>query len=85
MNRLNPKPASFAHRFNDDETFDSICHSCFQTVAQSAHEPDLQSVENLHVCNPSIVEHYRELSKAVSDYREERSDVSEGILNRSGN
>ena len=61
-----------------DGTFDSICPTCFQTIAQSTCEADLLNAEGGHVCNPSLVEHYREFSKAVSDYREERRDVSLG-------
>jgi hypothetical protein len=61
---------SFAHRRNDDGSFDSICPRCIQTIAHCACEPDLQNAEDSHVCNPSIVEHYRGLIKAVSDYRE---------------
>jgi len=80
MYKLNPQRVSFAHRRNDDGSFDSICPRCFRTIAQSASEPDLQNAEDSHVCNPSIVEHYRELSKAVSDYREERRNASEQVL-----
>jgi len=85
MYKLNPQRTSFAHRRNDDGTFDSICPTCFQTIAQSAREPDLQNAEGRHVCNPSLVEHYRGLSKALSDYREEKRDASQGTLNGCGN
>jgi hypothetical protein len=70
MCKLNKERFSFAHRRNHDCTFDSICPRCFRTIAESAREPELQNAEDSHVCNPSIVEHYRGLIKAVSDYRE---------------
>jgi hypothetical protein len=72
MYKFDRERSSFAHRCNDDGTFDSICPRCIQTIAQCAQEPDLQNAEDSHVCNPSIVEHYRGLIEAVSDYREER-------------
>ena len=71
MYGLNPALFLFAYRCNDDGTFRSICSRCLQTIAQSAREADLQNAEESHVCNPSIVERYRGLSKAVSDYRVE--------------
>jgi len=85
MYKLSPKQVSFAHRRNDDGSFDSICPTCFQTITHSACEPDLQSAEDSHVCNPSLVDHYRGLSKAVSDYREGKREESQGILNKCGN
>jgi hypothetical protein len=71
MYGLNPALFSFAYRSNDDGTFRSICSRCLQTIAQSAREADLQNAEDSHVCDPSTVERYRRLSKAVSDYRVE--------------
>lgn len=84
MYGLNPRRASFAHRFNDDGTFDSICPQCFRTIAQTEREPDLQNAEDSHVCEPWLVEHYRKLSKAVSDYRELKKDVPQRALDRCG-
>ena len=84
MYKSNPQRASFAHRRNDDGTYDSICPTCFRTIAQSARELDLHNAEDSHVCNPSLVEHYRGLSKAVSDYRAERRDVSMGFQTDAG-
>jgi hypothetical protein len=72
MHNLNTQHASFAHRRNDDGTVDSICPNCFQTIAKSPSEPDLQNAEDGHVCNPAVVEHYRELRNEVSKYRDER-------------
>jgi hypothetical protein len=82
MYKLDREHFSFAHRRNNDGTVDSICPSCFRTVAQSARESDLQAEENSHVCNPVIVEHYRGLSKAISDYAESKGHVPR-IIRRS--
>jgi len=75
---MKPKPvdrpsttrAVFAHRRNDDGTFDSICPTCFETIAQAVREPDLQDVEDGHICNPFLLEHYRPLSEDAK-YRKE--------------
>ena len=61
---------TFMHRHNRHGSWDSVCLRCFQTIARSAREPDLQqNGEDSHVCNPSIVEYYRDLSKSVLDFR----------------
>jgi hypothetical protein len=73
MYQVDRERCSFAHRNNDDGSFDSICHSCFQTIAQSECEQDLQAEERGHVCNPATVEHYRGLIEEVSDYRGEKN------------
>jgi hypothetical protein len=78
MYKVDRKRFSFAHRRNHDGTFGSICPRCFRTIAQSASEPDLQNAEDSHVCNPRIVEYYRGLSKAVSDYREKSKGHAQG-------
>lgn len=65
---------SFAHRLNDDGTFDSICPRCFATVAVKRNETELDSEERRHVCNPRVAERYRELSEAVAAYRKGRRD-----------
>jgi hypothetical protein len=37
-------------RLNPDGTYDSICPTCFQTVARCKNEAELARAENLHVC-----------------------------------
>jgi hypothetical protein len=69
MCKLDSERFSFARSGNEDRTFDSICPRCFQILARRARESDLQRAESSHVCDPSTVEHYRWLSKAVFDYR----------------
>ena len=69
MYKFDRKGFSFAHSRNLDGTFNSICSRCFRRIAESAGELDLDSEEDSHVCIPSLVIHYRWLSKAVSAYR----------------
>ena len=42
---------NFPHRHNADGTFDSICASCFVTVATEDNERDLLDWERNHVCS----------------------------------
>jgi hypothetical protein len=41
---------AWPHRLNPDGTYDSICPTCFRTIAHSSDENELARVENLHVC-----------------------------------
>jgi hypothetical protein len=41
----------FAHRMNDDRTFDSICMKCLRTVDTQSREVALTAKEQVHVCN----------------------------------
>ena len=63
---------SFPHRFNDDATIDSICPRCFITVGHCLQEAALERAERNHVCDPWLVERYRDLNKAVEEYRNGR-------------
>lgn len=44
--------ADYAHRRNDDGTFDSICLRCYRTVATANTESDLVFSEAKHLCPP---------------------------------
>lgn len=44
------KHPDFPHKRNRDNTFDSICLKCFQTIARSSNEGDLKVVEDAHAC-----------------------------------
>ncbi len=52
----------FAHRRNPDETFDSICRSCFATVGSHRPEWELEGIERRHICDPRVVERFQETS-----------------------
>jgi hypothetical protein len=42
----------YAHRPNNDGSYDSICTACFATVASVSDEAELMRHEQSHVCNP---------------------------------
>ena len=42
----------FARRPNRDSTIDSICTSCFQTIASATRLEELAFDEEKHVCDP---------------------------------
>ena len=42
----------FVHRSNTNGTTDSICKSCFLTIATAMWEADLESAERQHKCDP---------------------------------
>jgi hypothetical protein len=49
----------YAHRENQDGTYDSICPTCARTVARGLSEARLTEAERFHKClglSPSVVE-----------------------------
>jgi hypothetical protein len=42
-------PQTFARRQNEDHSVDSICMTCYQTIARDG---DVTSAEQCHICNP---------------------------------
>ena len=48
----------FPHRANEDGTFDSICPSCYVTVAHQRREADLEAFERRHICDEWLLERY---------------------------
>ncbi|MGH9589679.1 MAG: hypothetical protein ACRD25_04755 [Terracidiphilus sp.] len=40
----------------------SVCTRCFVTVAAATREADLDRAEMNHVCDPWLVEHWKELA-----------------------
>jgi hypothetical protein len=48
--------AMFAHRKNENGTFDSICPDCFSTVVRGLHtESQLAEFEDQHVCHSDLL------------------------------
>ena len=43
------------HRRNRDGTWDSICLTCFATVATTATELDLAEADRVHICAPAVL------------------------------
>jgi hypothetical protein len=65
---------SFARRLNDDATINSICPRCFVIVGHRLQEADLERAEQSHVCYSWRAEHYRDLRKALEQYRKGKGD-----------
>jgi hypothetical protein len=42
----------FAHRFNENGSYDSICTGCLLTLSTAKTEADLAQHERSHVCDP---------------------------------
>ena len=47
--------AFFAHRRNEDGTYDSICRECFAAIARGKTELELEISERNHVCDSSFL------------------------------
>jgi len=45
-----PDDSLFAHRRNDDGSFDSICWTCFAAAVRSKPESELPHYEKTHDC-----------------------------------
>jgi hypothetical protein len=46
---------SFPHRRNKDGSYDSICPTCYITVARSRQEADLADRESAHICHSAFL------------------------------
>lgn len=46
----------YAHRRNEDGSYDSICRVCFAAVVRSKPESDLAQYEETHGCAPDFLE-----------------------------
>jgi hypothetical protein len=51
---------SFPHRFMSG-VYESICPTCFRTVASNANEMELVYDEVKHLCDPTDLEKYEQL------------------------
>ena len=51
-NPRNIRFAQFFHRRNPNESFDSVCGLCFQTVATADSKDALGPSESVHICLP---------------------------------
>jgi hypothetical protein len=56
--------AQFPHRRDRDGLYDSICPTCFATVARSKPEAEMAELERAHVCNSSFLAERGQLSRA---------------------
>jgi hypothetical protein len=48
----------FPHRYNPDGTYDSICSTCFLTIATVQNEYDLAEIEATHICSQVRLNHF---------------------------
>jgi hypothetical protein len=63
MSPVFPTGTPFAHRSNRNGTTDTICRQCFATVATATWEAELERAERLHACDPSMLQHFRQLPR----------------------
>jgi len=49
------KITQFPHRKGSDGLYDSICPTCFATVARSKSEAEMRELEAAHVCNSAYL------------------------------
>jgi hypothetical protein len=47
--------AKFAHRRNNDGTFDAICSKCFKTVCYAESSAELIEAERNHICETPLL------------------------------
>jgi hypothetical protein len=60
--------SDYVHRSNLNGTTDSICKSCFLTVASAIWDADLESAEREHKCDPFRLECLRKsVQRATED------------------
>jgi hypothetical protein len=45
----------FPHRRNPDGTFNSICLTCFATIASYKTEEELKELDESHVCETTVL------------------------------
>jgi hypothetical protein len=62
---LSSASTHFPHRVNEDGIVDSICPRCYVTIGSSERESDLEKMELAHVCDPSLVNYYKERDDAA--------------------
>lgn len=50
MEAVSTQTPAYSHRKNPNQTYDSICHRCFSTVATESSESALAKHEQQHDC-----------------------------------
>ena len=72
--------ADYAHRLNDDSTFDSICLHCFHTVTMANSEPELVFGEAQHTCPPDSTLHTKSIAKLLRQLTSPMIESAGGTL-----
>jgi hypothetical protein len=52
---------SFARRQNHDSSIDSICTTCYQTIASANSADELTAREESHLCDPNMESDRRQM------------------------
>jgi hypothetical protein len=74
----------FAHRTNQDGTYDSICTVCFSTVSTQQLEADLEKGEREHVCHVgSDLTHVSNILHFIEQYRYLRHEPAQKLQPKS--
>jgi hypothetical protein len=60
---MSPLRPSFLRHVNANGIVDSVCRNCYVTVASATRESELEEPERNHVCNPNLVEHWKDIAK----------------------
>jgi hypothetical protein len=56
----------YAHRRNEDESYNSICRACFATVVRHKPESELAEHEKAHECDSSFLAERGQLTHPVT-------------------
>jgi hypothetical protein len=64
---MSVKSTLYPHRRNDDGSYDSICTSCYATVASSWSEGELAEHEGAHTCDSALLAERGALSRTQSN------------------
>jgi hypothetical protein len=70
---MSPDAFLFVHRPKADGTIVSFCRKCFQTVASSQWEADLERGEKNHKCDPAQLEHLAVILNRISKSDRQKS------------
>lgn len=54
-------PSTFVRRATGNRTTESTCTRCFLTVATARHEEELDQAEQRHVCDPWLLEQWKQM------------------------
>ena len=72
---MQPRKKTFAHRYTPDDKIDSICLTCYLTVARSSDEVEMRRNEAQHACQPDPLPLAFHFSRSVAP-----SPVEEGLI-----
>lgn len=74
----------FPHRHNKDGSHDSICISCYATVASVQNEADLAQHEQDHVCDLVFLDYAKQSCRVPSEHSSEETAQHFALLSDHG-